>query len=138
MNSGNYYGVYATTTSTAARTSSENKTSRFCNHFLIIKSHHACKICSNYWELNWNQSFRDKKTKLNICRHMFALSKHLQNGSFHVAGRNVKNENCTCKACKTIVFHYQICKFVTFLLPSSSCLLKLPTDGTLSREHRLY
>ena len=30
-----------------------------------------------------------------------------------------KNENCTCKACKTIVFHYQVCKFGTFLLPSS-------------------
>ena len=37
-----------------------------------------------------------------------------------------KNEKCTCKACKTIVFHCQICKFVTFLLPSSSWLLKLP------------
>ena len=30
-----------------------------------------------------------------------------------------KNEKCTCTACKTIVFHHQICKFVTFLLPSS-------------------
>ena len=37
-----------------------------------------------------------------------------------------KDEKCTCKACKTIVFHCQICKFVRFLLPSSSCLLKLP------------
>ena len=34
-----------------------------------------------------------------------------------------KNEKCTCRACKTIVFHYQICKFVTFLLPSSSSAL---------------
>ena len=31
-----------------------------------------------------------------------------------------------CKACKTAVFHCQICKFVTFLLPTSSWLLKLP------------
>ena len=30
-----------------------------------------------------------------------------------------KNEKCTCKACKTVVFHYQICKYLTFLLPSS-------------------
>ena len=30
-----------------------------------------------------------------------------------------KNEKCTCTACKTVVFHYQICKYVTFLLPSS-------------------
>ena len=37
-----------------------------------------------------------------------------------------KNEKCTCKACKNTVFHCQICKFVGFLLPSSSWLLKLP------------
>ena len=30
-----------------------------------------------------------------------------------------KNEKRTCKACKTIVFHYQICNFLTLLLPSS-------------------
>ena len=46
--------------------------------------------------------------------------------------RNVKNENCTCKACKTIVFHRQICKFDTFLLsPSSSWLRKLPNEKKL-------
>ena len=52
-----------------------------------------------------------------------------------VISRGRKNENvfkmstdekCTCKACKTIVFHCQICKFVGFLLPLSSWLLKLP------------
>ena len=37
-----------------------------------------------------------------------------------------KDEKCTCKACKNTVFHCQICKFVGFLLPSSSWLLKLP------------
>ena len=36
-----------------------------------------------------------------------------------------KNEKCTCKACKNTVFHCQICKFVGFLLPFSSWLLKL-------------
>ena len=30
--------------------------------------------------------------------------------------QNVKNEKCTCKACKTIVFHYQICKFVAVVV----------------------
>ena len=34
--------------STEARTSSENVTSRFCNHFSIIQSHYAWKMCSNY------------------------------------------------------------------------------------------
>ena len=44
-----------------------------------------------------------------------------------------KTENCACKACKSTVFHCQICKFVTFLLPSSSCLLKLPINWTDER-----
>ena len=39
-----------------------------------------------------------------------------------------KDEKCTCKANKNPVFHCQICKFVGFLVPSStsSGLLKLP------------
>ena len=49
--------------------------------------------------------------------------------------RNVKNENCTCKACKTIVFQNKICKFVTFLLPSSSWLRKLPK---LTSNHMIF
>ena len=36
-----------------------------------------------------------------------------------------KDEKCTCKACKNIVFHFKFCKFEGFLLPSSSWLLKL-------------
>ena len=41
-----------------------------------------------------------------------------------------KDEICTCKACKNTVFHCQICKFVGFLLPSSSWMLKLPIVKT--------
>ena len=40
--------VYANRSSTAARTSTENVTSRVCNHFLIFQSHYTCKMCSNY------------------------------------------------------------------------------------------
>ena len=50
-----------------------------------------------------------------------------------------KNEKCTCKGFKTIVFHWQICKFVTFFMPSSSWLLKLPNvaiDVHLSEERK--
>ena len=56
-----------------------------------------------------------------------------------VISRRRKNENvfkmskegkCTCKACKNTVFHCQICKFVGFLLSSSSWLLKLPSITT--------
>ena len=36
-----------------------------------------------------------------------------------------KDENCTSKACKNNVFHCQTCKFVGFLLPATSWLLKL-------------
>ena len=44
-----------------------------------------------------------------------------------------KDEKCTCKACKNTVFHCHICKFMGFLLPSSSSwLLKLP-KGQLAK-----
>ena len=86
-------------------------------------------------ELKWNHRFSGKKTKLNICHHMLTSFTQLQNRSFHVVEKNenfcetCKNETYTCKVFKTIVFLSicQIRKFVTFLLPSSSCLLKLPT-----------
>ena len=84
-------------------------------------------------ELNWNQRLGHKKTKLDTCQHMLTSSTRQQNMSFYVVERtriNVfkmsKDEKCTCKACKNAVFHCQICKFVGFLLPSSSWLLKLP------------
>ena len=41
-------GSLSKTTSTIARTLSENVTSRFCNHFSIIQSNYACKISCNY------------------------------------------------------------------------------------------
>jgi len=43
-----YQGAQANTTSTEASTSSENVTSRFCEYFSMIQSHHAWKMCSNY------------------------------------------------------------------------------------------
>ena len=45
-----------------------------------------------------------------------------------------KDEKCTCKACKNPVFHCQICKFVGFLLPSSSWLLKLPVVSAIAHS----
>ena len=78
-------------------------------------------------ELNCNQRFRDKKTKLNICHHMLTSTTQLSHrGKNENVCQMFKNEKCTCKACKAIVFLCQICKFVRFLLPSSSWLLKLP------------
>ena len=88
------------------------------------------KCASTILELNWNQRLGHKKTKLNICHDMLTSSTQLQNRSFQVVeNENVfkmsKHEKCTCKACKNIVFQRQICKFVEYLLPSSSWLLKL-------------
>ena len=86
-------------------------------------------------ELNLNQRLGHKRTKLNICHHMLTSSTQLLKRSFHVVERTrtstkcQKNEKCTCKVCKTTVFHCQIWKFVGFLLPSSSWLLKLSILG---------
>ena len=41
-------GTLTNTTPTAVRTSHENVTSRFCNHFSVTQRHYACKMCSNY------------------------------------------------------------------------------------------
>ena len=81
-------------TSAEARTSSENATSRFCNHFSVSQSHYAWKCVLTILELNWNQRFGHKKTKLNICHHMFTSSTHLQNWSFHVVERTRTSSKC--------------------------------------------
>ena len=63
---------------------------------------------------------------------MLMSSTQLQNRSFHVVERTRKSVKCPekknarakrAKRAKLLFFHYQICKFVTFLLPSSSCAL---------------
>ena len=48
-----------------------------------------------------------------------------------------KDQKCTCKACKNTVFHCQICKFVGFLLPSSSWLLKLSIPSCHERISKM-
>ena len=45
-------------------------------------------------ELNWNQRFRDKKTKLNICLLVLTSSSQLQNRSFHVVERTRTSAEC--------------------------------------------
>ena len=102
----------------------------FANKMTVIQSHHAWKLCSNYSGIKLEPAPGTyKKTKLNICHHMLTSSTQLQNRWFHVV-ENVnhvfkmsKHKKCTCKNTR---FHCQICKFVGFLLPSSSWLLKFP------------
>ena len=89
------------------------------------------KCLLNILELNWNQRLGHKKRKINICHHMLTSSTQLQNSSFHVvektrtSSKRQKKKNACAKRANT-VFHCQICKFMGFLLPSSSWLLKLP------------
>ena len=92
------------------------KTWRFCSHFSIIQSHYAC--------------FRNKTTKLNICHPHVAHA--TANRSFHVVERTRMSARCANNwkirvqsVQNYCFFHYQICKFVKFMLPSSSWLLKL-------------
>ena len=78
-------------------------------------------------ELNWNKRLGHNKTKLNICYHRLTSSTQLQNISFHVEERmrmSMKYPKMKNARAKRAIFHFQICKSMTFLLPSSSCLLK--------------
>ena len=87
-------------------------------------------------ELIWNQRLGHKKTKLNICHHMLTSSTQLQNRSFHVvesmrtSSKCQMMKNARAKRAKILFLHCQICKFVGFLLPSSSWLLKLLSKRT--------
>ena len=105
----------------------------FLQSFSIIEIIVLEKCVLTILELNWNKRLEHKTTKLNICHHMLTSSTQLQNRSPRRKNENVfkmsKDEKCTCRACKHTVFHCQICKFMGFLLPSSSWLLELPTPS---------
>ena len=99
----------------------------------MIVFNYSGKCVLTILELNWNHPLGHKKTKLNICQDMHTSSTQLQNGLFHVVERTRTSskcqkmrKKCTCKARKNTVFHCQMCKFVGFLLPSLSWLLKIP------------
>ena len=86
-------------------------------------------MCSNYPGIKLEPG---RNTKLNICHHRPTSSTELQNMymSFHVVERtrtSAKNENVpNMQNCFSL--SKLMCKIVTFLLPSSSWLLKLPND----------
>ena len=84
--------------------------------------------------LNCNQRLGRKKTKFNICHDKLTSSTQLQNRSFHVVERTRTSSKCQemkharAKRAINTVSHCQICKFVAFLLLSSSWLLKFPSE----------
>ena len=128
--------------STTARTSSENVTSRFCKRFSIIQNHCACKMCFNCSGIILEPALQKQEDEIE---HLSSYAQVVHTTAKQVISRRGKNENscemsktekCTCKACKTTVFR---CIFVTFLLPSSSWLLKLPiTEQTHGNREQIY
>ena len=76
-------GSLSNTTSTEARTLSENVTSRFCNHLSIMKN--------AILQLNWNQRLGQDK---DICHHMLTSPTQLQKRSFHVIERTRTSSKC--------------------------------------------
>ena len=86
--------------------------------------HEKCALLT-ILELNWNQCLgQDKIEHLSAQLQKKVISRHGKNENVF---KMLKDEKCTCKACKNTVFHCQICKFLEFLLLSSSWLLKLPS-----------
>ena len=101
-------------------------------------------MCSNYPGIKLEPALGTQKDKIE---QLSSYVHVVYTTAKQVIPRRRKNENvfkmskdekCTCKACKNTVFHCQICKFVTFLLPSSSWLLKLPLSLYMCRrrEHK--
>ena len=93
-------------------------------------------MCSNYPGIKLEPALGTLEDKIE---HLSSYAHVVHTTAKQVISRRRKNEKifkmskdekCTYKACKTAVLHCQICKFVGFLLPSSSWLLKLPTDGS--------
>lgn len=60
----------AKTTLTTARTSSENRTSRFCNHLSIISNHYACKMCCRHHGMKLESALPKLKINLSSSAHV--------------------------------------------------------------------
>ena len=93
-------------------------------------------MCSNYPRIKLEPALGTLEGKLE---HLSSHSHVVLTTAKRVISRHRKDENvfkmskdekCTCKACKNIVFHCQICKFEGFLLLSASWLLKPPVVMT--------
>ena len=91
-------------------------------------------MCSNHHGIKLEPALGTEEDKIE---HLSSYAHVVHTTAKQVISRRRKNENvfqmskdekCTRKACKNTVFHCYICKFLGFLLPSSSWLLKLSTD----------
>ena len=111
-----HWELKANTTSTKARTSSENVTSRFCNHFSIIQTYFVWKMRSKYPGINLEPALGTGEDKLNICHHMLTSSTQLQKWSFHVVERTRTSTKCQQK--KRRKMHVQSVQKYCFSLPN--------------------
>ena len=118
--------------------SSENVTSRFCNHFSIIQSHDAYKMCPNYPGIEFSGTSASAIIRqighLSSYAHVVRTTAKLvisRRGKKENVWEMFENEKCTGKACKTFVLHYNICKFEMFFLPSSSCFTHILLGASL-------
>ena len=60
----------------------------------LFKAITLAKCVLTILELNWNQRFRGKRTKLNVCHHILTSSTQLQNRSFHVMESTRRSARC--------------------------------------------
>ena len=110
------YIQWAKTTSTRARTSSENVILLFFNNFRLNFKY--------VLELNLNQRFIEKKTKRKISRQVLTLSTHGKARHFTSSKGRQRLWNVSkwyykrwCKVCKTTC---SICKFVGLSLKTET------------------
>ena len=117
---------------------------QFCVSAIIsqlLKVITLAKCALTILELNVNQRFRNKKTKLSICYTIYSgrprnCKSHFMSWKEREHLGMYKSEKCKCKACVTTVFHCQICKLLTFILPPYSWwMVKLPI---VEGEQRWY
>ena len=83
---------------------------RFCNHFSIIQTRFAWKMCSNYPGIKLEPALGTWEDKIE---HLSSYAHVVHTTANQVISRRRKNENvfkmskdekCTCKACKNTVF----------------------------------
>ena len=102
-----------------------------CNFaFLQLSSNYSKSLClKNVFWLSWNKIGTSAWGIRRQNEHLSSYAIVVHTTAKQVISRRRKNENvfkmsenekCTCKACTNTVFHCERCKFVGFLLPSSS------------------
>ena len=88
------WGPYATTTTTTPWTTTKNTSSRLCDHFPIIATSAACKMCSNCpgIKLEWTELISSATTEK---KSALVVHKYLIISSFQVVVLTTTTKKCT-------------------------------------------